>query len=428
MPEGDQRAAPLLKEDHPPQVALTEANIESILSLGVRTARSGNKAGARALFSALIRQRPDLVRAWLGMAGVATTLDEQRQALEQVLALDPDNQLARQGLARLYERWQQTEPSPVAVLPTVTLPPPTLEPEPAAIVTEPVVVPMSETVPPAHSAPPGAVVTPPPRLQSRPTWHYGVVAFLLLLLVSAFGVWLAQPRLPVQESRQPTPTLPVQLSPTYAPVPGTSSTNLPSAVAGDSENVSGSNTAVPPIATAGQGATALPSTMPDTAPTVQPKPSASALPAGAVLENDGWRATLLRPDYALVLNGAIGDRQPRGNFVLVLLSVGNLAQVPRFIPLDLFVLVDAQGRSFRPTSGASSTYLAVYGRGQRGDLALEDEIPPGGGMHSVPLLFDVPPDATALRLTMRQQRESGWPVSTTLAQETIPTLAPSVGP
>jgi hypothetical protein len=58
---------------------------------------------------------------------------------------------------------------------------------------------------------------------------------------------------------------------------------------------------------------------------------------------------------------------------------------------------------------ASTVYLNTYGRGQRGDLSLEEEIPPGGGNVSVPLIFDVLADARDLRLYVAGE-PLGWAV------------------
>jgi hypothetical protein len=90
------------------------------------------------------------------------------------------------------------------------------------------------------------------------------------------------------------------------------------------------------------------------------------------------------------------------------------------IPPDLFVLSDSAGRSYLPVPGASSTYLNVYQRAQYGDLALEDVFDPSSGMRSVPILFDVPPDASGLRLTVSGAGPAGWPVG-----EPGPSLFPS---
>jgi hypothetical protein len=90
------------------------------------------------------------------------------------------------------------------------------------------------------------------------------------------------------------------------------------------------------------------------------------------------------------------------------------------IPPDLFLLVDAAGRTYAPVPGASTAYLTLYERAQRGDLALEDTFEPVVGLRSVPIIFDVPVGATGLRLTVNGAGPAGWPVG-----ETAPPAAPS---
>jgi hypothetical protein len=97
-----------------------------------------------------------------------------------------------------------------------------------------------------------------------------------------------------------------------------------------------------------------------------------------------------------------------GQFVVASMAIGNTADTARRVPEDLCVLTDAQGRSYRVVPGASTTYLEVFGRGRHGDLAFEDAIPPGGGLHSVPVLFNVPLDASGLMLTLVGYDHQGW--------------------
>jgi hypothetical protein len=151
---------------------------------------------------------------------------------------------------------------------------------------------------------------------------------------------------------------------------------------------------------------------------------------GTVLSHDDWYATLIRPDHAQLFNESISGVQAQGRFALTVLAVGNTAPQPRRIPADMFALIDGQGRLYYPIEGASSAYLSAYGRGQVGDLALEDEIPAGGGSVSVPLIFDVAPDVNELFLTMGQQATSGWqiPVPTEQSDAPQPAATPYPAP
>ncbi len=75
------------------------ADTDSILQLGIEAARAGDKAEARELFRLVTREDANNAQGWLWLAGVAEDRDEKRAALEQVVRLDPNNQLARKGLA-----------------------------------------------------------------------------------------------------------------------------------------------------------------------------------------------------------------------------------------------------------------------------------------------------------------------------------------
>jgi hypothetical protein len=74
------------------------ADSDQILQLGIEEARNGNREAARNLFELLTRQEPDNAQAWLWLAGVADGTDQRREALQRVMALEPDNEMARKGL------------------------------------------------------------------------------------------------------------------------------------------------------------------------------------------------------------------------------------------------------------------------------------------------------------------------------------------
>jgi hypothetical protein len=231
----------------------------------------------------------------------------------------------------------------------------------------------------------------------------GVILALLAIVGLVIGRSLlagAGPPLSPTPLLQPQPT---ELAASAAPAPtgGALATFVPSPVAAAQPSASPPVAPAPP-ASAGpaQATPALP------APTAGP----AGLPLGTILNVDGWSATLLRPDYALLLDGAVGGLQPAGRFVLTMLAVTNNSPDPRRIPSDLFVLSDAQGRRYNPLPGASSAFLGAYGRGQYGDLALEDEIEPQSGMRTIPVLFDVPLDASGMALSLAGAGGAGWPI------------------
>lgn len=344
--------------------------------MGVAAARAGNRAAAHSLFLALTRAYPDEVRAWLGLAGVAVSVQEQYEALAHVVALDPAHAQARQALAKLT-------PLPSAdVAPLLTSEPVASSIAPAApdIAEEP-------ELQFADIAAPDAARGRFPLLNMI---AMAIIAVLLIVLI-VMGIRMFTGASQRADTPAPIPSSVLQMAATASPLPATALAVIP---------LPGFVGTVGPTALV--RSTAISAT-----PAAQASPSAS-LPLGTLVEVDGWSTTLLRPDYALVLDGSIGDLQPSGRFVLALMAVSNNSSAQRHIPADLFTLVDSRGRHYAPVPNASSAYLALYGRGQHGDLAFEDALAPSSGMRSVPILFDVPQDATGLLITIRNSGTAGW--------------------
>lgn len=359
------------------QAPIPGPDIERLLVMATDLARGGNPGGARTLFLALAREHPQDPRPWLGLAAATTSTDERRQALERALALDPANQQAQQALQRLVARDAAHAPPDDATAPV----PRAL---PAAVEVE------------AESE-----RNPFPLLNLIMT---GIIVLLLAALGFVIGRALlasnqtiAAPTAPALPTTRPAASAPSLAPP--SPLPPTTPPPTPPTAVSTSAAVA---VVVP---------TAPELVLSPTLPPASPTPPIT-LPLGTVVDYDGWSATLLRPDYAVTLDGAIGDLRPAGRFVLAVVAVSNNGPTPRVIPPELFVLRDSAGRSYSPVPGASSAYLALYQRAQRGDLALEDSFAPGSGMRSVPLLFDVPLDASGLQLLVPGAGPTGWPVGT----------------
>lgn len=382
-------------------------DLEQLLRSAAGALRAGNRPAARALFLALSREHPDEPRIWLGLAEASSDQYEQARALARALAIDPTNDEARAALARL--EGEPSDPGATAVLPETVA---------ARSEAEPDALPAAGRLAPVAREP-EQTASPFPLLNL-------LALIVILLLLGAVGVVIgrnlfgggqigtsptATPVLAaLPDGAQPTLALPT-VPPTVAVAdPGatsavpaaTGASQLPpQAVSPPAATVAGDGTAAPDAATAPAGPAAPPSPVPTLT---------TELPLGQIVDYDGWSATLLQPEYAIPLDGAIGDLQPAGRFVLAVVAVSNNSPNPRQIPADLFTLTDGTGRSFGPLPGASSAYLALYERGQRGDLALEDVLDPASGMRSVPIIFDVPLDATGLRLTMVGAAGAGWPI------------------
>ncbi len=86
---------------------LPDSPTTQILQAGIQAAQRGDKARARQLLRQVTEQDPTQELPWLWLAGVAESLSDAQTYLEIALALNPDNQQAREGL-----RWVQSQLSP----------------------------------------------------------------------------------------------------------------------------------------------------------------------------------------------------------------------------------------------------------------------------------------------------------------------------
>jgi len=81
-----------------------------LLQAGIQAARQGDKARARQLLRQVTERDPAQELPWLWLAGVAETLSDAQTYLEIALALNPDNQQAREGLRWVQSQLPPTEP------------------------------------------------------------------------------------------------------------------------------------------------------------------------------------------------------------------------------------------------------------------------------------------------------------------------------
>lgn len=99
------------------------------LEAGVEALKAGQRARAQELLIEVVEQDQENVAAWLWLSSAMDDPEERQICLENVLALDPDNELAQQGLALLAEQQAAAPPRPVPE-PEPEAPP--LQPEPEA--------------------------------------------------------------------------------------------------------------------------------------------------------------------------------------------------------------------------------------------------------------------------------------------------------
>lgn len=78
--------------------------LAAMLYEGALALQQGDKERARDLLLQVVEANEDLEEAWLWLSGAVDDPEDQRTALENVLALNPDNEHARYGIAVLEGR------------------------------------------------------------------------------------------------------------------------------------------------------------------------------------------------------------------------------------------------------------------------------------------------------------------------------------
>ncbi|MHB8628317.1 MAG: tetratricopeptide repeat protein [Aggregatilineales bacterium] len=79
-------------------------NLEQLLQMGIRTAREGNRQGAKMMFERVLATNSNDERAWLWLASMAKDEDDTEGAkryLETVLKINPNNEVAQKALAAM---------------------------------------------------------------------------------------------------------------------------------------------------------------------------------------------------------------------------------------------------------------------------------------------------------------------------------------
>jgi len=89
-----------------------------LLRQGIAAAKTGQKETARNLLTRVVEQDERNAVAWLWLSDMVDSLDDKQVCLENVLTLDPENQVARQGLE--WVRGQRTAAQPVYVPPLIS--------------------------------------------------------------------------------------------------------------------------------------------------------------------------------------------------------------------------------------------------------------------------------------------------------------------
>lgn len=107
------------------------ANVEAMVREGTNALKAGRKEEARALLMKAVELDELNEDAWLWLSAVVETEEDQQTCLENVLAINPTNERARQGLKYLEQQRSGGTPSVGITMPPAAAPPPVYSPSPA---------------------------------------------------------------------------------------------------------------------------------------------------------------------------------------------------------------------------------------------------------------------------------------------------------
>ncbi len=180
-----------MKVDDISRVPLDE-QIGVLVRKGREAARAGQRARARRYFAAVLELDPTHVDAWLERAAVVDDPQEAMAHVARVLAIDPENQRARQALKALRRIAGNRPAYDAPSLPAVA----------------------------SSHAPVPRPLIPVPTDQSRPflTKGWVILAILFLVFVLALVVWSDAPHA-VMAALLPTATPTPTITPTPTPRP-----------------------------------------------------------------------------------------------------------------------------------------------------------------------------------------------------------------
>src|SRR5690242_14876038 len=102
------------------------ANVDAMVNEGVNAFKAGRKEEARTLLLKATELDQYNEQAWLWLSGLMDTPDDQRTCLENVLAINPNNERAKQGLSYLTGTTSAGNPSPFAAGTPPPAPSPTI--------------------------------------------------------------------------------------------------------------------------------------------------------------------------------------------------------------------------------------------------------------------------------------------------------------
>lgn len=84
---------------------MDQEQLAQMLYDGAVAVQQGDLERARDLLLQVVEYDEENAEAWLWLSGAVEDLEDQQTALENVLALDPENSYAQQGLRYLQQKY-----------------------------------------------------------------------------------------------------------------------------------------------------------------------------------------------------------------------------------------------------------------------------------------------------------------------------------
>jgi len=78
--------------------------MDDLLQQGIAAVKIGDRARARKILSRVVEANPHSEQAWLWLSGAVESDEERLTCLEEVLAINPNNEAARRGMAMLQQQ------------------------------------------------------------------------------------------------------------------------------------------------------------------------------------------------------------------------------------------------------------------------------------------------------------------------------------
>jgi hypothetical protein len=125
--------------------------------------------------------------------------------------------------------------------------------------------------------------------------------------------------------------------------------------------------------------------------------SAEDVEIGKTLQGGDWSAVLTQPpEQAKIVGEGNITYQAEGTYLIVFIKVTNSGQALQVVPRELLKVIDGQNQEFE---AVKSAVQVAYILPRKMELLLDSPLPAGESRESV-IIYDVPTDATGLKLIM----------------------------